>query len=140
MQRFKVLGIDRDRTDCECCGRNNLKLTVILGSLDVDGNVQGRLWFGRDCAARATRLRRTGAGMESLAQEAQRVADEERRNRIVPMPRTTCDAVWIVESIGQNGATAETLCWAKGTRSEVHAWAAREFPTHCINVRLPRRG
>lgn len=132
--RFKVLGIDRDRTDCDCCGKSNLKLTVMLGRLDADGTVGEVLWFGRDCAARATRLRRTGAAMETLASEAQRKADEEKRNAVVVVG-TTCDAIWIVESIGNNGGSVTKLRTARGLRSEVRAWAEKEYP-HCeINVR-----
>lgn len=138
-QRFKVLGIDRDRTDCECCGKTGLKLTVILGSLDADGNVMGQLWFGRDCAARATRLRRTGAAMESLALQAQADRDRERRQRVHDVG-STCDTVWILESIGQNGATITPLCQARGLRSEVERWAEKEFPNLIVNVRLPIRG
>lgn len=137
--RYKVLGIDPDTTECECCGKTNLKLTVVLGHLDADGNPMQIVKFGRNCAAKATRLRRTGAAMESLAQEAQRAADRERANRVVIMDGTTCDAEWIVESIGQNGGSITRLCIAKGLRSEVVAWAEKEFPNLIVQVRLPIR-
>lgn len=43
----KLLGIDESVTRCDCCGRSNLKLTVVL---DVGGEV---VHYGRDCAGAA---------------------------------------------------------------------------------------
>jgi len=44
---WKVLGKSDEVTTCECCGKANLKLTVILT------NGEGEVRYGRDCAARA---------------------------------------------------------------------------------------
>jgi hypothetical protein len=44
---WTVLGKNDEVTTCECCGKANLKLTVVL----TDGEREVR--FGRDCAARA---------------------------------------------------------------------------------------
>lgn len=46
---MKLLGINDDVTTCECCGKQNLKCTVVLSSDDGMGQVH----FGRDCAAKA---------------------------------------------------------------------------------------
>jgi hypothetical protein len=43
---WKVLGKNDEVTTCECCGKANLKLTVILT------NGEGEVRYGRDCAAR----------------------------------------------------------------------------------------
>lgn len=43
---WKVLGKNDEVTTCECCGKSNLKLTVILT------NGEGEVRYGRDCAAR----------------------------------------------------------------------------------------
>lgn len=134
MSRFKVLGIDRDHTDCECCGKQNLKLTVVLGRLDADKNVIEVMRFGRDCAARAASIRRTGAAMEALAAEAQRAADEEKSRREVQVGDYR-DALWVVESVGNNGGSMTRLCFARGLRSEVQTWAAKEYPWTELNVR-----
>jgi hypothetical protein len=48
----RILGTSNDRTECDCCGRNNLKRTV---ALDFDGDVR---YYGVDCAAAATRVRK----------------------------------------------------------------------------------
>lgn len=44
---WKLLGINDDVTTCECCGKSNLKCTVVLT------NGEGEVAYGRDCAARA---------------------------------------------------------------------------------------
>lgn len=44
---WKLLGINDDVTTCECCGKSNLKCTVVLTNGD------GEVCYGRDCAARA---------------------------------------------------------------------------------------
>lgn len=46
MSNWKVLGKNDEVTTCECCGKTNLKLTVILT------NGEGEVRYGRDCAAR----------------------------------------------------------------------------------------
>ena len=43
---WKVLGKNDDVTTCECCGKSNLKLTVVLT------NGESEVHYGRDCAAR----------------------------------------------------------------------------------------
>lgn len=45
---MKILGINDDVTTCECCGRTNLKATVVLET--EHGDIRH---YGRDCAARA---------------------------------------------------------------------------------------
>lgn len=45
---MKILGINDDVTTCECCGKSNLKKTVVL---ELDGG--GEVHYGTDCASRA---------------------------------------------------------------------------------------
>lgn len=47
MKEIKLLGSSDEQTTCDCCGKQNLKLTV---ALEIDGAV---VRFGRDCAGRA---------------------------------------------------------------------------------------
>lgn len=50
---MKVLGITDERTECDCCGKANLKCTVAIEDTDNDGNGTGNIaYFGRDCASR----------------------------------------------------------------------------------------
>lgn len=41
-----IKDISDEVTTCECCGKSNLKLTVVLS------NGEGEVFYGRDCAAR----------------------------------------------------------------------------------------
>lgn len=51
---IRILGTTDERTECECCGKTNLKCTVAIEALDADGNGTGSIsYFGRDCASRA---------------------------------------------------------------------------------------
>jgi hypothetical protein len=132
---FKILGITGDVTKCECCGRDDLKRTVILGILDADRNVVDVTHYGSNCAAKATKFRSTGKGIESLAEQAQREADRAASQRIVEVNVNDVfpDLLWVVESIGQNGGSVDRLCFAKGTRN-----AIREYPNRIIEVRTAR--
>jgi len=47
---FKILGTDDAVNACDCCGKSNLKSTVIV---DVDGEI---LHYGSVCATRHTKL------------------------------------------------------------------------------------
>jgi hypothetical protein len=53
-KRFKVLGIS-DRSECDQCGKTNLRLTIVLES--EGGEV---LHYGSDCAARSLKQRYMG--------------------------------------------------------------------------------
>lgn len=48
-KQFKVVGIS-DRTECDVCGKTNLKLTIVIES--ESGDV---LHYGSDCASRTLR-------------------------------------------------------------------------------------
>ncbi len=138
MANFKVLGIDNDHTDCECCGKTGLKLTVILGRLDADRNVSEVVHFGRDCAARATLIRRTGAAMEVFAAEAQRAAEKAELTKIHEVGEERSVVTWVVESVGNNGGSITLLGFANGLKSVVEPWAATRWPNREIMVRKAR--
>jgi hypothetical protein len=65
----KILGITNDVTQCECCGRNDLKSTVIIAS--EDGEIIGH--FGSTCA----RSYVAGTGAE-IEKRAKRITRERR--------------------------------------------------------------
>jgi hypothetical protein len=75
-QTYKTLGTTEDITTCECCGRSNLKKTVIMGLLDCDGNVETEQFFGVVCAAR-----HTGQKAAEIRKEA-KTADESKKRQI----------------------------------------------------------
>lgn len=53
-KRYKVLGIS-DRTECDQCGKTNLRMTIVL---ETEGGEV--LHFGSDCAARGLKQRYMG--------------------------------------------------------------------------------
>jgi hypothetical protein len=88
---WKVLGKNDEVTTCECCGKANLKLTVIL----TNGECEVR--YGRDCAARVLApvchggkvvgSYLTATKVEKMAEQAELVrAQAERRKTKLAMP------------------------------------------------------
>jgi hypothetical protein len=78
---FKVLGTTDDVTECEHCGRTELRGTIRLGILDADGNVEDVTYFGAVCGARAAGwttkdIRKQATAADRAAAEAARVERE----------------------------------------------------------------
>jgi hypothetical protein len=76
---FRVLGTTDDVTECEHCGRTELKGTIRLGVLDADGNIEDVTYFGAVCGARAAgwttrEIRRSASAADRAAAEAEREA------------------------------------------------------------------
>ena len=74
---FKVLGTTDEVTECEHCGRVELKGTIVLGILDEDGNIEDRTYFGAVCGARAAGW--TTKDIRKMATKADREAAEAAR-------------------------------------------------------------
>ena len=68
---YQIKGTTDTVCTCDCCGRTDLKCTVILS---LDGAVS---YFGRTCAARAAGL--PAKTIDSAAKSADRVAAEAKR-------------------------------------------------------------
>ena len=73
-----IKGINDDVTTCECCGKTNLKCTVVLSNGD------GEVHFGRDCAARAMAPK---FGIPKTAKAIEREAREAAAGRVRPAPK-----------------------------------------------------
>jgi hypothetical protein len=69
----RYVGVTDESTQCDQCGRTELRSTVVLYTLDADGNDDAVVYYGSSCAARA--LGRTGRG------QARKVLDEARSAR-----------------------------------------------------------
>lgn len=134
--QFKLIGIS-DETTCECCGKENLKLTVVLDRIDADGNGLGFVKFGRDCAARALKLRVTANRMERLAVEANLAAEKAARETVHNVGESRSVINWIIESVGSNGGSFEFLAMANGSKAAVERWAEDKFPAKAVHVRNP---
>jgi hypothetical protein len=71
----KVLGTTTDVTDCELCGRTDLKGTIALLPLDADGNAEGEtVYFGSDCGSKAA-----GWTQREIRRQARSADDAKRR-------------------------------------------------------------
>lgn len=82
---WRILGKNDEVTTCECCGKSNLKLTVIL----TDGEREVR--YGRDCAARTIAPRICGKPIGQMsALKVQRMAEraEYEKQRAELLGRT----------------------------------------------------
>lgn len=74
---FRVVGSTDEVTECEHCGRQDLKRTVVLDILDADGNTEGRTYFGATCGAKAVGW--TAKEFRGFAAAADRAALEAKR-------------------------------------------------------------
>lgn len=83
----KFLGTTDEHDACDCCGRSNLKVYVVLmfeGACDA-------VFYGTSCAARA--LRMPAREVKASAKNADDAARAERE-RIAREERTVHDAHW----------------------------------------------
>ncbi|WP_369147106.1 hypothetical protein [Streptomyces sp. R44] len=101
MKAYKILGTTDDVTTCELCGRDELKGTVTLCPLDVDGNEDGdAVYFGVSCAAKAAgwTQREVRAGVKA-ADTAKREAERAERDAAWSARREWL-AAWYLEHYG----------------------------------------
>jgi hypothetical protein len=123
-ERYRYLGVTDECTECEQCGKVELRSTVVLQPLDVDGNFDGDpVYFGSTCAARALAIRgggrvalqRARAGHHDTLMAAK---DARRMLAIYGMPETGEPT----EAEIQTGADAYARIHSNAT------WAYRETP------------
>lgn len=74
--KVRYHGITDECTECQCCGRTNLKKTVMLLVLDADGNDVELTYYGTACAAKALNT------TPRYVTRAAVTAEEERQRRI----------------------------------------------------------
>lgn len=75
---YVMLGTTDEHTQCESCGRPELRGTVVLGVLDADGNVEGVAYFGSTCAARALGRPARWGSANDLRNEAEALTAQVR--------------------------------------------------------------
>ena len=98
---YRVFGTTDESTECDLCGRVELKCTVMLLPLNVDGNANGEVtYFGRSCAAKAAgwtvkelnaNIKRAAAEKQ-MAERAARIAEREAE--------TKAYNAWVAETYG----------------------------------------
>ncbi|MEV4037671.1 hypothetical protein [Streptomyces umbrinus] len=140
MKAYKVFGTTSDVTTCDLCGKPELKGTVVLMPLDVDGNEDGdACYFGTSCAAKAAgwTLKEVRAGIKRAA-EQERAA--ERARRIAEREaETKAYNAWVAETYG-TGATLKNGIQkhgAAGLWAQFRA-ARQETDLHATGSLIPR--
>jgi hypothetical protein len=99
---FKVKGTTDGVTECELCGRVDLKGTIVLAPLDEDGNEEDVVYYGTSCGAKAAGW--TTKEVQDAAKKADREAHEAKIAAIQEEERKFCAArdAWIAENIGSD--------------------------------------
>jgi hypothetical protein len=97
----RYIGITDEQTVCDRCGKSELGRTVILVTLDADGNDDGVVRFGTTCASRALAVKGGARKVADLANFAtyQTQQDASRARRwfakwdVADMDTTDIEAV-----------------------------------------------
>tara|TARA_R110000868_G_scaffold216141_1_gene466252 strand:- start:868 stop:1248 length:381 start_codon:yes stop_codon:yes gene_type:complete len=78
MNKFQYLGTSQDITTCDCCGKSNLKSTVVIRDVETDNE----LFFGVTCAAKALKVGikevKAGTAAADLAKEEDARAEAKK--------------------------------------------------------------
>jgi len=127
--KFRVRGTTDDVTTCDCCGRQNLKATVVMEVLDADGNGTGQMYYlGRDCAAKASGW--TQREVMRRAREADDEAERQRRWEADQRERAECDRWfgWLREQTGCTEVMDAILALGgfAAARAQYQAWLSQQ--------------
>jgi hypothetical protein len=98
---YRVIGTTDESTECDLCGKVELKATVMLMPLDADGNDDGDVcYFGTSCAAKAAgwTVREVRAGIKRAA--AEKLAAERDRRIAEREAETKAYNAWVAETYG----------------------------------------
>lgn len=92
MTTLRIIGLTDTVTKCDCCGRQNLKKTVVLAdSEDVNPGSDEVMFYGSQCAVTALRNAKvkgfknhvTNAAIEKLAHAATRQHAYDKRDALI---------------------------------------------------------
>jgi hypothetical protein len=107
---FRMIGTTDESTECDLCGKVELKVTVMLLPLDADGNADGEItYFGRSCATKATgwTMRELNANIrratveKQTAERARRIAEREAE--------TKAYNAWVAETYGTGAPLKDAI-------------------------------
>jgi hypothetical protein len=103
MTTYTIKGTTQDYTTCDCCGRDNLKKTVILiPHSNGESHSDAEVYFGVDCAARA--LGKSESGTRNKAENIERA----RQQRVCENTKGfTASVLFRVRDIMNNGYCTE---------------------------------
>lgn len=106
VKAYRVKGTTDDVTECELCGRVELKGTVVMEALDADGNVDDMTYFGTQCAAKAAGWTQTEVKRRArTADREAREAEMEARREADRQERAEFEA-WMRENYGTDDTRA----------------------------------
>lgn len=88
---FRYLGITDECVECQCCGKADLRSTVVLAVLDADRNTEDITYYGSTCAARALGVRGGGRSVLQSARWAHDKTLTEGRNARACLHRMGAD-------------------------------------------------
>jgi hypothetical protein len=97
---YRVLGTTNEITECDHCGRRELKGTIVLGIVDVDGNVEDRVYFGAVCGARAAGKPVRDLRKEAVAADNERLAEVRRARVLARRAEDEAFGAWAYENYG----------------------------------------
>lgn len=105
MKAYRVAGTTDEVTNCELCGRDELKGTVVLEPIDADGNGEGvYCYFGSSCAAKAAGwTQREITRRVKEAADTKRAEEKERRDAEHAAQMTFVRG-WYLENYGTEDA------------------------------------
>lgn len=107
---YRVIGTTDESTECDLCGRVELKCTVMLLPLDADGNADGEItYFGRSCAAKAAgwTVRELNANIKRAAAE-KLSAERDRRIAEREAEKKAYNA-WVAETYGTGAPLKDAI-------------------------------
>lgn len=128
--KFRAIGLTDDVTTCECCGKQNLKRTVMMLQLDADGNGIDVFYFGTTCAERNTRKSKSRIEREIIEEKNRREQEEEAER---------CRQRWAQEMVPVYDFLHETYGWSKEEADSI--WNERWYDgaVHGDSERFYRR-
>lgn len=84
---FRYVGTTDETTECEHCGRTDLRSTVVLALLDHDGSTDEYVRYGSTCAARALCISGGGRHVAKVAEIHRHLTFEAARVARVALAR-----------------------------------------------------
>lgn len=119
---YRTRGMTDEVTDCERCGKPDLKGTVIVEVLDPDGNVTEVTYWGTTCAARYGKVKVSVVRAAArAAEQAQREAERAARAAEMDARNARYWALfgpWLVERFGMT-IPKGTTSWPRNSATEL---------------------
>lgn len=98
---MKILGINNEVTTCECCGRINLKRTVVLASEN------DQVHYGTECAARAMKCDKKDVEKGLRTAERAKAKEEARQRQNASNEAWEKYNAWLLQTYGDTRSNLE---------------------------------